>query len=990
MTLKIFFTLKTINHALRTTQRNTAQHSATHRNTPQHTLFQILKKLPILILLIITNQTLNAQGFCGSIGSSNSANFSPNAITPNINTCYKVQLFVHVIRQTDGTGGVNDTQVQTGIDIIKTDFAQFKISFAVIGRDEIWNDDFYDGNPGSLVIQANLINASSVSNAINIYLFPTTNRPTGYVTNIPSNAMFVSGSQLQLGQQVDFCTSRVMSHEMGHCLGLFHTHRGSPSESGAGICAELVNNTGVATLNGLTCGDLVWDTPADPGYLQATSTRTACEYVPTPPALDPTGKTYAPDPYQIMSINYPLCVNTLSVGQGERMRKFLANDPILQQCLVQEAPTYNINGDITWNTYIANQDITIPAGKKLTITGTLYMSQDKKIIVQQGGTLVVNGGTITNYCDNTWDGIQVWGNGVQNWSNKGSANFINATIEHASEAIRPYDPSNPTSTYGGIISADNTIFRNNKRDMDVSGWSTEGWFTNCTFEVNNAFRFNEIEPRVSLSNSNYSTTYFFGCKFKNNYTNDVNNFYNGVTNYVGIDCKDCGLYIDAQMNNPSQKSLFDNFYVGIRTLRLSNDNWIYISNSIFDRNFIGLLSGGVNFLYITNNEFKVGGTGFPVGSWYKAGLALFTGTGYNVINNNFTGKAGGSTPYTFGTLVSNTGYESNNIEYNKYIGLYAGNRILGTNRDMSAGVGLQLRCSDHTSNIYDNVVELGDGIATFQGTPLESEGNLFSINGGAPDYYNGSYSPINRYYVPGVRTFATIGGSTIINQNISQATGCNTTIGVSQMRQSQNSMSTTLSEQDRGTLVNNYDSKNALLNTYSTKHKSLMDGGNTNATIANIKTKWRKDAVTLRTNISALSPNLSSDVLFEVANTGVLSQTELMDVLIANIGSCKNKLFLENLTRDIPKPLTLANIEKLKTMPIPTSERLDLEIKIHKTKDEVMTLGRSIIRDINKSKGKYNVDTLRNWLKKMNTPHMYYARQKRISKSKKVMTLNSL
>ena len=167
--------------------------------------------------------------------------------------------------------------------------------------------------------------------------------------------------------------------------------------------------------------------------------------------------------------------------------------------------------------------------------------------------------------------------------------------------------------------------------------------------------------------------------------------------------------------------------------------------------------------------------------------------------------------------------------------------------------------------------------------------------------------------------------------------------------------------------------KNEELKSSTSKHKALIDGGNTAKMILDIINKWSKDAVVLRNNLLIQSPYLSEDALFEIAELGVLSQNVLMEVLVANIGSSKNKLFLEKLMNNIPNPLSTQQIDILKSTPIPPSVRFDLEVKINALKGDVMDIGRQLISDIHKSRDKYPADSLRYWLAKLNSPEAYYA-----------------
>lgn len=55
-----------------------------------------------------------------------------------------------------------------------------------------------------------------------------------------------------------------VSHEIGHCLGLYHTHHGTFSAEGG--TPELVNSS-----NSATAGDYIIDTSADTYYKKITT-----------------------------------------------------------------------------------------------------------------------------------------------------------------------------------------------------------------------------------------------------------------------------------------------------------------------------------------------------------------------------------------------------------------------------------------------------------------------------------------------------------------------------------------------------------------------------------------------------------------------------------------------------------------------------------------------------------------------------------------------
>lgn len=140
--------------------------------------------------------------------------------------------------------------------------------------------------------------------AINVYIDPGVTTP--YARKIGANALYLPPR---------LSNSESLTHEMGHCLYLLHTHD-------AFACFELVNGS-----NCSTCGDLVCDTPADPLLSGANKVDANCNYIGT--AVDANGDPYHPDTHNWMS--YALnCRNRFSAGQIERMRTALQTLPELQ------------------------------------------------------------------------------------------------------------------------------------------------------------------------------------------------------------------------------------------------------------------------------------------------------------------------------------------------------------------------------------------------------------------------------------------------------------------------------------------------------------------------------------------------------------------------------------------------------------------------------------------------------------------------------------
>lgn len=121
-----------------------------------------------------------------------------------------------------------------------------------------------------------------------------------YGLDIPSNHLVIRN---------DRTLTSTSSHEVGHCLDLYHTHETA---------------FGTENINGNNCGsagDLVCDTPADP-RLGNVNVSAACVYT--------GGGGYNPLPDNIMSYSMSFCRDDFTNGQGVRMRQALISNSIFQ------------------------------------------------------------------------------------------------------------------------------------------------------------------------------------------------------------------------------------------------------------------------------------------------------------------------------------------------------------------------------------------------------------------------------------------------------------------------------------------------------------------------------------------------------------------------------------------------------------------------------------------------------------------------------------
>ncbi len=179
-----------------------------------------------------------------------------------------------------------------------------------LGFDYINNSTYYNiddvGNNNSEFNA--LVQINNRQDAINIYIVNNAVSYDGRANGILSQALVIESS---------WVNTQMVSHEVGHCLDLWHTFQGTAANTSG--CAEAINGS-----NCTTCGDYVCDTPADAN----------------------TGNSggYTPDMDNIMSYYYPF--DHFSDGQIARSRYAFASSPILQQVIGTTCLIPKISGPV--------------------------------------------------------------------------------------------------------------------------------------------------------------------------------------------------------------------------------------------------------------------------------------------------------------------------------------------------------------------------------------------------------------------------------------------------------------------------------------------------------------------------------------------------------------------------------------------------------------------------------------------------------------------
>ena len=225
--------------------------------------------------------------------------------------------------------------------------------------------DFYNFRWQNNADFNDLVDNYSHGNAIDIFIVPDENFFSGAQANyIPGNAIVITKDVVNDGS--------TLAHEIGHCLGLYHTHQKTADGAifGGWTCDENINGSNCAT-----CGDLVCDTPADPN-LDINSDGN-CNYT------GPIG--YTPLINNIMSYSKPYCRSVITAGQGARILEVIPNSSGLPQRLIDA------------NVSITNQNVPatiIPCGTCPVITISQINFIAKNTITSSGNVVVSSGGQL--------------------------------------------------------------------------------------------------------------------------------------------------------------------------------------------------------------------------------------------------------------------------------------------------------------------------------------------------------------------------------------------------------------------------------------------------------------------------------------------------------------------------------------------------------------------------------------------------------------------
>lgn len=496
--------------------------------------------------------------------------------------------------------------------------------------------------------------------------------PNGRANGIPSKELYITFSNIN---------NSWISHEVGHCLGLYHTHQGvCETENPPNDECEDTYITPFVSFVDNDCNI------SGTFYCDATFNLVSLETVKR----------------NIMNYNPAHCKDEFTECQFEKMHTKIL-PAIIHQSLPNNILKARSCADSQFKDYIVDcietydfdfdlrvhGNIIVKNGASLTIKSKCFFTEPSGIIVEYGGKLIIDETTLTKCPDAaSWKGIKakadlgyIWG-----WTNQPTTELIlrnGAIVEHAETAINAIDQITifNTSNVGGakITMTGNSTIRYCTNGINLGpiyGKPELSSFTSCHF-IDNDFA-------INLDN--------------NNGLNLIENTFD--MNYLDIEAMTSSLYVDNNTFN-SGVIFHSNFPVFQGSTFINNEFYAFQPEHGIT---IDAHSNASDF-FIQNNQF------------FGTGIITLGELDFDIAQNDFHDAKEG-------TWINDSGDNTDNfVRENSFFDNTYGNSASGIND------------TEYLKNCFENIdtlsIEVNElsSIHENQGIAEDAAGNCFSFSG---------------------------------------------------------------------------------------------------------------------------------------------------------------------------------------------------------------------------------------------------------------------
>ena len=223
------------------------------------------------------------------------------------NEITNIPLVAHIIRTSNGTGGLSMNDLNTAMTQLNLAYQQVGFVFELCSVNYIDNDAYFNGisySTNSNSEEYMMAIPNRVPDAVNIFFVPYANGYCGW-SSFPS---YLNSINKDWTVMANSCATNgsTFAHEVGHYFNLYHTHQCLSA-------CELVNGSNC----GPNVGDELCDTPADPNL--SGCVNNSCVYTCTD--TDANGASYNPNPNNIMSYSLKSCRTFFSPQQITRIQQ---------------------------------------------------------------------------------------------------------------------------------------------------------------------------------------------------------------------------------------------------------------------------------------------------------------------------------------------------------------------------------------------------------------------------------------------------------------------------------------------------------------------------------------------------------------------------------------------------------------------------------------------------------------------------------------------